>query len=188
LLLTCLLLITVLASYRAAAQASLFPQPCGPPATQDACAPGLNLAPGTFTATPFVDAQQINGQWPDWGDPDHNIVSLYGVYGNDESLQSSFQAVRHHYQKGLDLADEILPRCRNGSLPSGDLCQDGEVFYPPAIVFLFIGFSNCDIEVCGGNSDAWDGQYNPPNGHLAGQPCSTQCPNLHNPDPDHPNP
>jgi hypothetical protein len=65
------------------------------------------------------------------------------------------------------------------------------VAYPPAIVFLFIGFSNCDIEICGGNSDAWDNQGDTDerttvNGHLPGQPCSTQCPNMGNTNPKFP--
>jgi RHS repeat-associated protein len=51
-------------------------------------------------------------------------------------------------------------------------------------VFLFIGFSNCDIEICGGNSDVWDNQ-DP--SRRAGQPCATQCPNLDNPNPRFPN-
>ena len=59
-----------------------------------------------------------------------------------------------------------------------------------AIVFLFIGFSNTDIEIGGGNADVWDktddslneDPANHLNGHLFGQPCSTLCENLNNPD------
>ena len=102
-----------------------------------------------------------------------NVVSLYGQYGNNEA-NSSPEAIAH-YQEGLNRANQIQA-----------LGTDGTVTGPnPAIVFLFIGFSNCDIEICGGDSDAWDGQR--PN-HLAGQPCATQCPNLNFPDEDHPNP
>jgi hypothetical protein len=76
------------------------------------------------------------------------------------------------------LASQIVPLCVDGTLNCPD--QDR------AIVFLFFGFSNCDIEICGGNSDAWDGKDHH-QAHLQGQPCSTRCPNLHNPDPNHPN-
>jgi hypothetical protein len=149
------------------------------PAEGDGCAPGVNgIGIGGFHATPLVDGSATTH----WGDPDNNIVSLYGAYGNDESLSSNPQQVKNHYQKGVDLTDEIKPRCRDGSIPSQDICTEGGELYLPRVVFLFIGFSNCDIEICGGHADAWDGQHQ---GHFQGQPCSTKCPNLNNPDTDH---
>ena len=45
------------------------------------------------------------------------------------------------------------------------------------IVFLFLGFSNCEIEVCGGNEDIWNTDTSV---GLEGQPCATGCPNLNN--------
>ncbi|MBZ5704403.1 MAG: hypothetical protein LAN63_03560 [Acidobacteriia bacterium] len=86
-----------------------------------------------------------------------------------------------HYRKGVHLGTppNIQPLCKDGNTPP---CLAGQG--PAEIVFLFIGFSNCDIEICGGNSDAWDGQdHNPAlfQHHLAGQPCATYCPNLNNP-------
>ena len=176
LLLTRLLVITVFATCYAAAQGPAQEQPCSDPVDQNACAPGLNLAPGTFSATPLID-----GSGQSYGDPDGNLVSLYGVYGNDEHMSSN-QAAQAHYNQGVTLAGSITPRCPDGSVPPPNSgCQVGDLTKPPAIVFLFVGFSNCDIEICGGNSDAWDGKDNPPNGHLAGQPCSTQCRNLNYP-------
>jgi hypothetical protein len=171
------LFIVVLAASPAWSQGTAVPEPCSQPSQHDPCAPNLNLAPGEFTATPLID-----GTGGDYGDPDHNIVSLYGIYGNNENLPSSPQAAKNHYQKGIDLAAEIQPRCTDGSIPPPNTnCNVGGVVKPPAIVFLFIGFSNCSIEICGGNSDIWDGQYNPPNGHLAGQSCATVCRNLNYP-------
>jgi hypothetical protein len=190
-LLLTLLLITVFATCNASAQGPAELQPCADPVQQGACAPGFNLAPGTFTATPLID-----GSGQSYGDPDGNLVSLYGIYGNDESHPNpqapNPQAAIAHYQKGIDLIADIKPRCTDGSVPPpNSLCQVGDLpSKPPAIVFLFIGFSNCDIEICGGNSDAWDGKGdtnpNNPNGHLAGQPCSTQCRNLNYPGGGHP--
>ncbi|HZQ21467.1 MAG TPA: hypothetical protein VFA89_01590 [Terriglobales bacterium] len=58
-------------------------------------------------------------------------------------------------------------------------CLNGRA---PAIVMVVAGFSNCEIEVCGGVEDIW--QRNPqgqPPHPLPGQPCATfyqGCPNL----------
>ena len=161
----------------ASAQTPTLDQPCSEPLNNDPCAPGLNLQPGEFAATPLIDANCSNG-CPDYGDPQHNKVSLYGIYANDESIFPTGHPARDHYQKGVDLANQITPLCPDGTTTN---CADSA----KAIVFLFIGFSNCSIEVCGGNSDIWDGQGdnnpNNPNGHLKGQPCATQCRNLHFP-------
>jgi hypothetical protein len=126
----------------------------------------------------------VNGQWPDYGDPDNNIQSLYGVYGNNEKTASS-SAAQAHYTQGKTLASEIQPLCTDGTTSTP--CSDGQ---PKSIVFLFIGFSNTDIEIGGGGSDVWDQSgdnlnFDPSNhfnGHLFGQPCSTLCENLNNPD------
>ena len=137
--------------------------------------PTYPCPPGTFSATPFVDACN-NGPCQHYGDPDDNIVSLYGTYGNTEVSG----AAAAHFTQGVNLASQIVPLCKDGStLPCLPLAS------PAAIVFLFIGFSNCDIEVCGGNSDIWD-KRDTNQTHLAGQPCATQCPNLNSPDPNHP--
>lgn len=134
-----------------------------------------HLSSGQFQATPFVDTvPDGNGHWPDYGDPDHNVVSLYGIYGNNEKTSSS-AAAQAHYAQGKTLAGQIQPLCPDGTTN----CTDAQ----KAIVFLFIGFSNTDIEIGGGNSDVWDGtgdgQNTDPtnhfNMHLFGQPCSTKC-------------
>lgn len=83
-------------------------------------------------------------------------------------------AAQAHYQQGVTLAQQITPLCPDGTTTS---CSDSS----KAIVFLFIGFSNTDIEIGGGSSDAWDGQ-DTHQAHLNGQPCSTLCENLNNPD------
>jgi hypothetical protein len=121
-------------------------------------------------ATPLIDGSATTH----YGDPGNNIVSLYGAYGNEETGTSSFPAVQHHYIQGNNLANLIKPLCTDGLEHGTGSCPDGR---PKSIVFLFIGFSNCDIEVCGGHADVWDGQRA---GHLEGQPCSTSCPNLGN--------
>jgi hypothetical protein len=109
----------------------------------------------------------------DYGDQDHNVVSLYGTYGNNEKTSTSGAAVAH-YNKGVTQSGQITPLCPDGTTTS---CTDSE----KAIVFLVIGFSNTDIEIGGGSSDAWDGQ-DTHQSHLNGQPCSTLCENLNNPD------
>jgi hypothetical protein len=145
----------------------------------------MNLKSGAFHAPPFLDTLP-NGQnqWPRYGDGDGNIESLYGDYGNNESTSSSAAAVAH-YTLGKTLAGQIKPLCTDGS--TSNPCPDGNA---QSIVFLFIGFSNTDIEIGGGNADVWDKtddslNEDPTNhfsGHLFGQPCSTLCENLNNPD------
>ncbi len=166
LLLTCVV-IAALAPATASAQ-----QPCSdtPPPTNE-CAPGIPLPSGSFNATPLID-----GTGQSYLDPDNNKVSLYGAYGNTESTGAALT----HYTQGTTLAQsaDLTPRCTDGSIPpQNQNCNIGGVSKPPALIFLFIGFSNCDIEVCGGNSDIWDNQ-DPYQTHLAGQPCATVCPNL----------
>ena len=153
------LFVAVLAISEASAQ-----KPCSngeaPPIVP--CAPGIPLNGGNppyFSAVPFTDGSGTT----QYGDPDHNIVSLYGAYGNTEPST--------HFTQGTDLAGQIVPLCFDGTTN----CSS------PAIVFLFIGFSNCSIEVCGGNSDIWDNQDQHQQ-HLEGQPCATLCENFHNPD------
>jgi hypothetical protein len=123
-------------------------QPCSNPSnfTPGQCAPNLVLTGGPpyFSATPLMDTTCSNGVCPDYGDGDHNKVTLYGVYGNNEKTSTN-QAVLAHYNQGKTLANNIQPRCRDGSIPAGGACQIGDLSYPPAIVFLFIGFSNWDI-------------------------------------------
>jgi len=161
--------------------------PSGPPCT-DAAPPedGSNgtscvadgIGIGNFHATPFPDAICPNGVCPTYNSDSlgTNLVSLYGSYGNSESTG---MALTHFNQGAITLAPAIVPRCTDGTIPLPNTnCQNNN--QPPAIVFLFIGFSNCDIEICGGSRDAWDGQDGNQT-HLAGQPCSTQCANWHNP-------
>lgn len=164
------------------------PSPCNseglsPLATPPTCPNGIPLPPGQFSATPFADSCP-NGVCALYGDNDHNTVSFYGpMYKNSESSGNAL----NHYNQGKTLAANIQPRCTDGTV-STTTCSNG---IAPAVVFLFIGFSNCDIEICGGNYDAWDHQDMNPNnvnGHLPGQPCATQCPNLHNPNPNLPKP
>jgi len=150
--------------------------PAGYPA--DGCAPNVNnLSPGQFQAKPFID--DCTGTNCDhYGDPDGNIERLYGTYGNDEYLGGNNGLASTHYTEGTDLSSQIQPLCTDGS--TSTTCPDG---YPKAIVVLFLGLSNCTIEVCGGNSDAFDPQRTmtvPPLSRLAGQPCATGCPNLVN--------
>jgi hypothetical protein len=166
------LALAFLLSLHASAQIPPFQQSCSdnPPnpygATGDGCAPNVNnLSPGQFQATPFVDGCP-NGVCQSYGDQGNDIVSLYGHYGNSETSG----AAATHYTQGTNLASSIVPLCPDGT----QNCSDSQ----KAIVFLFIGFSNCDIEICGGNSDAWDGQDTT---RLAGQPCSTKCRNLNYP-------
>ncbi|MBZ5707082.1 MAG: hypothetical protein LAN63_17180 [Acidobacteriia bacterium] len=147
---------------------------------------GLNLS-ACNSATNFHATPLIDGTGQPYNDSDGNVISLYGSYGNDENnLQKT--AAHNHYLKGVNLTPNFVPRCIDGSIqPPGQPCHVGDLIAgPPAIVFLFIGFSNCDIEICGGNSDAWDLQDSDSpqavHGHLPGQPCATQCPNLNNPD------
>jgi len=126
--------------------------PFDPPPGIPECDPNLTLTSGEFgspqyPATPFVDTvPDGQGRWPDYGDPDHNVVSLYGVYGNNEKTAPLGSAAQTHYQQGVTLASQITPLCKNPNT-----CLDTD----KAIVFLFVGFSNTDIEIGGGNSDVW---------------------------------
>lgn len=81
---------------------------------------------------------------------DQQIVTLYGSYGNAESSGAALT----HYNQGVTLAQNAMKaRCLDGSLPGANGCADGST---ARIVFLFIGFSNFDVEICGGHADAWD--------------------------------
>ena len=169
LLLTALLL-AVLATICALAQTPTTSCPNNP---QDddliagsTCDQYNTLTSGQFQATPLID-----GSMQDYGDLDHNVVSLYGTYGNNEKTASG--AAHSHYAQGSTLAGQIAPLCPDGTTNCSDASK--------AIVFLYIGFSNTDIEIGGGSSDAWDNQ-DPHQAHLNGQPCSTLCENLNNPD------
>jgi len=162
---------------------SLAQAPTGPPCTDNnppedgsngnSCVAD-QIMTGMFNATPLSDGSATT-YWLQ-GTANQQIVSLYGTYGNSESTGNALT----HYNQGVNtLAPAIVPRCTDGTIPpQGSNCQNNG--QPPAIVFLFIGFSNCDIEICGGNRDAWDGMDTNQT-HLAGQPCSTACPNLNNP-------
>lgn len=133
-----------------------------------------------FTATPLINGSPTTYYLP--GNPNQQIVSLYGSYGNIESPNTASEAVQH-YNQGLALAGQIQPLCSDGSVPGPSGCSDT---HPAQIVFLFLGFSNCDVEICGGHADAWEAvraSKMPPEPQLAGQACATQCPNLHNPAP-----
>ncbi len=58
---------------------------------------------------------------------------------------------------------------------NGSQCDDSST---PAIILLFIGFSNLDIEIGGGSYDIWETSgIIGVSGPLAGQPCATNCPN-----------
>ena len=166
-LLLALSLLTFFVTARAAAQAPPAPTtacpnepPLDPPSGSGpgGCDPFNTLTSGQFQATAFVDTvADGQGHYPDYGDPNHNIVSLYGVYGNNESTSSA--AAQAHYTQGTTLASQIVPRCIDGTIPQGGgLCPsvNGAPPKPPATIFLFIGFSNTDIEIGGGSNDAWD--------------------------------
>lgn len=101
-----------------------------------------------------------------------NYTTLYGAFGSNEQTSTS-SAAQAHYNYGVTMASQITPICADNSTPSPK-CSSGE---PPAIVFLFIGFSNFDIEIGGGMYDIWDDLNHP----QKGQPCATFCPNLDNP-------
>lgn len=180
LVLTCLCIVATAWTF-ASAQIPPNPQPCnaevpvpyGSP--MPSCPVGIPLPPGQFNAQPLVDG--CNPNCLSYGDQDANIVSLYGHYGNNEKTAGGNATA--HYNQGMTQAAKLTPLCGDGTAPP---CTDGST---ASIVFLFIGFSNCDIEICGGDSDAWDMKDMNPgnlNGHLAGQPCATFCPNLNNPD------
>ncbi len=125
------LLFGILTAYPAVAQGGLPLTPCGGEGSYSgSCAPGLNLGPGQFQATPFVDTVKSGSNWPSYLDRDNNIVSLYGSYGNDESQPTTGPAY-NHYAMGKTLANNVQPLCRNGLPPQpgqGGLCVD----YAPA--------------------------------------------------------
>jgi len=120
------------------------------------CPPGVPLAQGSFHATPLMDGNS-GLHYPSFG-VTFNIetVSLYGQYGNNE--QTSDPEAQAHYIEGLTRANMVHPLLLNGSRDD----QNG------SIVALIIGFSNCAIEICGGQYDAF---------HLPLQPCSSDCNN-----------
>jgi hypothetical protein len=136
------------------------------------CPNGIPMTPGSFHAVPLQFGD--GSKYPPGVANAPETVYLYGQYGNVEN-NSLFPPVRAHSQAGVVQGSMIVPRCKDGSTPQPGQNCFGNV--PPAIVFLFIGFSNCDIEICGGNIDAWDLQTNPPHLRLEGQPCATTCPN-----------
>lgn len=82
------LLLTFLAATCAFAQLPTTSCPNNPPDDDliagASCDPNNTLISGQFQATPLVD-----GTMQDYGDQDHNIVSLYGTYGNNEKTSSS---------------------------------------------------------------------------------------------------
>ena len=134
-----------------------------------------NLNVDTFHPKPLIDGTGL--LYGNTGE----VMNLYGIYGNDEHT-SSYQEAQQHYTEGTNRAQAIRPLCQNGNPPDTGGCPDGK---PARIVFLVLGLSNCDIEVCGGHSNAWDPQrknHQPPLDQLAGQPCATKCPNLNNPE------
>jgi|GEM_PF-1299536 len=161
------------------------PSPCSDPLmpsgftyTGSACASSTPF--GQVTPVPLIDGSATthygNGIY-------QQIVSLYGTYGNSESSGMALT----HYTQGTNLASQIVPLCGDGSVVGVNGCTANNA----KIVFLFIGFSNCDVEICGGHVNAWDIQRtghgtSPTFPQLAGQACATKCPNLGNPDGTHP--
>ncbi|HZQ69759.1 MAG TPA: hypothetical protein VFA68_14645 [Terriglobales bacterium] len=135
-----------------------------PPAAQ--CPPNIPLPQGSFQAVPLMDGD-VSMTWP------HNppgiapkgieTVTLYGQYGNDEQQPGP---AKNHFDRGKQLGQQVVPL---------DLTGQPDPNYG-AIVFLFIGFSNCDIEICGGNVNIWPAD----GGGLTRQPCATNCPNPFN--------
>jgi hypothetical protein len=97
---------------------------------------------------PLVDGS-VNTHYANTG----QIVSLYGSYGVLDERETGSSAGILHYTQGTDLASQIVPLCSDGTQGGSNGCSDGG---PKKIVFLFIGFSNCDVEICGGHVDAWD--------------------------------
>ena len=160
-------------------RAQTQPSPCPnetenimpPDTTCTAASNGTTLTPGSFQAIPLID-----GTGTSYGDPDNNIVSLYGGYGNNEN-NPTYLAAQAHYQHGIALAANIKALCHNGAVPGANGCADGTV--KPAIVFLYIGMSNLTLEMGGGSKDDWPMDMKPQD--LYGQPCSSECPNFNNP-------
>lgn len=142
--------------------------PCGEEVltpAPESCPPGIPLDHGSFQAAPLMDG--VGQPYPQVNGALHvEKVALYGQYGNSEN-SPPFPEAQAHYSQGLFRASLVQPLATSGtSDPSG------------AIVVLFVGFSNCEIEICGGSSDAWDGLV-PPQSRFVGQPCATgaTCPN-----------
>ena len=175
------LLVTLLFVAAVAVPNAIAQSPCNdPPPTGfvlqgSACASSTPF--GTTVPTPFVDA----GATYVYGTTGE-IEALYGTYGNNEQTPGPAQ---QHYNVGTGLASQIVPLCSDGTTGGANGCSDQG---PKRIVFLVIGFSNCDVEICGGHVDAWDasranrGPGQAPLPQLAGQACATRCPNLQNPD------
>jgi len=182
-LLTLLFLAVVAVSYAAAQTSSPCsdtPMPPNFPYTGSACASSVPFGQGV-TPVPLQDGSATTHYGTG---ANQQIVSLYGTYGNNE--QSAGGAALTHYNQGTTLASQIVPLCSDGTPPPTSGCSDGK---QPKIVFLFLGFSNCDVEICGGHVDAWDPTrriQNPPLPQLTSQACATKCPNLGNPDGTHP--
>ena len=105
-LLLTLLFVTLLNLNRASAQSPCTDETREYPSEQCATPP---LTPNT----PLMD-----GTSGDYGDPDHNIVSLYGPYGNTE--QTQWPAV-NHYNYGITQGgiNSIQPLDLNGNPSSG---------------------------------------------------------------------
>lgn len=166
------LCVALLAASFGFAQQAPPPQPCTFEADSDdggtnsPCPPLIPLPPDSFHTTPLMD-----GTGASYGDPDGNKVSLYGEYGNNES--DSQNGAHPHYQYGIDRAGEITPLCRNGlpALPTDHKCHDALPFYDPAIVVIFPGISNWEIEIGGGSANIWTGSGNT----YSGQPCATRA-------------
>jgi hypothetical protein len=135
------------------------------------CPPGIPLG-HQFSAPNLLDGN-VNTVWPtNPNAPHHEIVTLYGIYGQDEQHDPLAML---HYNQGISLAGNIKPLCSDGSTQN---CPDSM----RKIVFVGFGFSNCDIEFCGGDADAWQGQDTNLQA-IAGEPCATKCNNPGNPDP-----
>jgi hypothetical protein len=144
--------------------------PCPPESGEFAAANSCPTSGSTWNTpnTPFVDGCP-QGVCKSYGDPYGDIISLYGPYGNSETTGLALT----HAQTGVNLGNSVIPLCADHSTPP---CTNGR---NPAIVMVVAGFSNCEIEVCGGIEDIWQ---NPSSGQpLVGQPCATYyqgCPNL----------
>ena|SRR5712691_9532148 len=118
--------------------------------------PAANNCPTNGTPWNTPNIPLMDGDNRDYGDSLHNIISLYGSYGNNELTPGP---AKNHYDYGIAQGSSIQLLDLNGN-PS----SDGK------IVFLFLGFSNCEIEVCGGNEDIWNTDTFI---GLIGQPCAT---------------
>jgi hypothetical protein len=158
-----LVLLSSVLSVASSAAQSTGATPCNEGSDQHpSCAPGIPLA-DEFHAIPLIDGN-TGLTYPPQPTANVETVTLYGAYGNDEQ-HSPDPAVQAHFNEGINRVPNIIPRQGNGAPnPNG------------SIVFLFIGFSNCTIETCGGDRDIWK-DLDPNPEHVAGQPCATFCPN-----------